>query len=135
MACNVEVENAPAIVANDEEAVKHAESDGRHREQVHGCDGLAVIAQEGEPALGGIGGPRSPPHPAGDAALGDLKAEHGEFAVDARSAPSGIVCHHFEDQLADLSGHRLSAHRLTRPGDDPPIQLKTGTMPAQDRVG
>ena len=53
MVGNVEVENAPPIMANDEdeEAVKHSEGDGRHGEEVHGGDGFAVIAQEGEPAL------------------------------------------------------------------------------------
>ncbi len=51
MAGDVEVKNTPPIMANDEEAVKHREGDGRHGEEVHGGDGFAVIAQEGEPAL------------------------------------------------------------------------------------
>jgi hypothetical protein len=32
MAGHVEMENAPPIVANDKEAIKHTEGDGGHRE-------------------------------------------------------------------------------------------------------
>ena len=135
MAGDVAVENAPPMVANDEETVKHTEGNGRYREEVHGGDGFAVIAQEGEPALGRLRGPRSVPHPAGDATLGDLKAEHDEFAVDARSAPRGVLGHHLEDQLADLFGHRPSADRLTHAGDEPPIKLETRPVPMHDGLG
>jgi hypothetical protein len=56
MAGDVEVENAAPIVGNDKEAIEHTEGDRGRREEVHGGDGFAVIAQEGEPALGGIRG-------------------------------------------------------------------------------
>jgi len=45
MAGHVEMENAPPIVANDKEAIKHTEGDGGHREEVHGRDGFAVVAE------------------------------------------------------------------------------------------
>ena len=41
---------APGVV-EDEEDVQHPKSDGRHREEVHRSDDVAVIAHEGEPAL------------------------------------------------------------------------------------
>jgi hypothetical protein len=94
-----------------------------------------VIAQEGKPTLRRVWASRSTSHPAREAALRDLKTEHDEFAVHAWSAPGGVLGHHFEYQLTDLFGHRLSADRLTHAGDQPPIKPKAGTVPAYDRIG
>src|SRR5919109_608315 len=38
-------------------------------------------------------------HPAGDASLGYVEAEHERFAVDAGSTPGWVLCHHPEDQI------------------------------------
>jgi hypothetical protein len=89
-----------------------------------------VIAQEGKPTLRRVRGSRSTPYPAGDAALRNLKTEHDEFAVNAWSAPGGILDHYFEYQLTDLFGHRLSADRLTHGGDQLPIKPNADTVPA-----
>src|SRR6266481_1702737 len=42
MARNIEMENAPAVMADDEEAVQKAESHGGYGKEVHRCDRLAV---------------------------------------------------------------------------------------------
>jgi hypothetical protein len=47
--CYTEVENAPLIVRDDKEGVKHAEGKLRNREEIHCSDGLAVIAQKRHP--------------------------------------------------------------------------------------
>jgi hypothetical protein len=52
MFCDVEVQDAPAVVSNDEEAVKHAKCDGRDGEEVHCCDRFPMVPEEGEPTLG-----------------------------------------------------------------------------------
>src|SRR5215510_16458885 len=39
------------------------------------------------PKQGWLGISRRPPHPAGDGSLGDLEAQHQQFAVNARRAP------------------------------------------------
>jgi hypothetical protein len=126
VAGNTVVKNAASIMTDDEEDVEHSEGDRRYREKVHGCNRFAVIAQEGEPALARIRQTRSTPHPAGDAALRNLKAQHEQFAVDARGTPDRILGHHFEDELANVLGHRFPARRLPRAGDELPIQLKAG---------
>jgi hypothetical protein len=42
-------------MGDDEEAVKHAEGKRRHREEVHCCNGLTMIAQKGSQRLAGSG--------------------------------------------------------------------------------
>ena len=46
MACDIEVQDVPAVMTDNEEAIEETESDRRYREEVHGCDCLAVIPQE-----------------------------------------------------------------------------------------
>ena len=49
MACDVEVQDAPAIMANNEEAVENTEGDRRNVEEIHGGDGFAMIAEKSQP--------------------------------------------------------------------------------------
>ena len=51
MACKVEVKNTPPIVADYEGNLKHPKHHSRYCEEVYGCDGFAVIAQEAKPTL------------------------------------------------------------------------------------
>ena len=104
MTRDIAVQNASSIMPNQKEDIQHVERECRHREEVHGGDGFAMIPQKGEPALPWFVGSRSPAHPAGDAALGNLEAEHDEFAMDARSSPGGILGHHSEDQTDGSPG-------------------------------
>src|SRR5215471_5447333 len=85
MLCDVEMHDAPAIVADDKEAVEDAEADRGHGEEVHGRNRFPVIRKKYAPALGwGIS--RNALHPAGDGFLGDIKAPHEQF-MHARRAP------------------------------------------------
>src|SRR2546422_2833397 len=52
ISCHVEAENPSPVVAYDKEAVQHAKGKRRYREEVHGCNCLAMIPQERQPALG-----------------------------------------------------------------------------------
>jgi hypothetical protein len=56
MTGDIEMQDAPSIMTDDEEAIQHAERDRGHGEKVHGCNGFPVIAQEGQPAFGWLGG-------------------------------------------------------------------------------
>ena len=47
------VENAPAIVGQDQKHVQNLKPDRRHREEVDGNQTLEMIFQEGSPGLGG----------------------------------------------------------------------------------
>jgi len=49
MACDVEVQDAPAIMANNEEAVEKSEGDRRNGDEIHGGDGFAMIAEKSQP--------------------------------------------------------------------------------------
>lgn len=44
---DVDVQDSATVMTDDEEAVQQAESDGWHSEEIHGCDGLVVISEEG----------------------------------------------------------------------------------------
>ena len=46
---------------------------------------------------------------AGDGALRDIKAEHSQFARDARCAPSGILGDHLEDEIAQWWGEQVAS--------------------------
>src|SRR5947209_19330387 len=49
---NVEMQNAPAMVFNREEAIYGSESKGRHREEVEGGNHLAMVVEKSEPLAG-----------------------------------------------------------------------------------
>src|ERR1019366_547933 len=64
IASQVMVKDPTPGVADDEEAVQNAEGQCRHREEVHRCDGLAMITKKNQPAPGGIGRSWGSPSPA-----------------------------------------------------------------------
>jgi len=99
---DVEMQDTPAIVTDDKEAVEHAEADRGHREEVHGRNRFPVIRKKHAPALGWLGVSRRPLHPAGDGPLGGIEAQHEQFTVNARSAPGWVLRHHTEDQLPNF---------------------------------
>lgn len=63
------------------------------------------------------------------------RSQHQEFPVNARGPPSGILGYHFEDEFADLFAHRPPPDLFTHAGDQPPIHLKTRTVPAHHGIG
>src|SRR5262252_296472 len=130
----VEMQDTPAIVADDKEAVEDAEADRGHGEEVHGRNRFPVIPKKGAPALGWLGIPRNSLHPAGDASLGYLEAQHEQFAVNARRAPGRVLCHHTEDQLPNFRRQFFPAELFSRLRDPTPVQAKTSAMPANDRL-
>ena len=93
----VEVKNSPPIMRDDKEAIENAEGECRHGEEVHRCDGFAVIAQERRPTLCRIGIPRRLAHPAQHGSLRNVEAEHLELAVNARRSPSRVLRDHAKD--------------------------------------
>ena len=44
MARDIEVQDTPAVMTDNEEAIEETESDRRNGEEIHGRDGFAVIA-------------------------------------------------------------------------------------------
>src|ERR1019366_8885053 len=48
---SVEMEDSPAVVADDEEAVEKAERSSGHREEIHRGDYLSMVLQERQPVF------------------------------------------------------------------------------------
>jgi hypothetical protein len=95
-----------------------------------------MIMKKCPPTLGGFSVSGCASHPAGDDAFGNLKAQHAEFAVNARSTLGGVLGNHLENQLAELFGNSLSAtHSLSRFAEDGPIQPECRAVPAGHRFG
>ena len=117
---DAEMQDTPAIVAHDKEAVEDTKADRGHGEEVHGRNRFPVIPKKGAPALGWLGIPRNWLHPAGDASLGYLEAQHEQFAVNARRAPGRVLRHHTEDQLPNFRRQLFPADLFSRLRDPTP---------------
>jgi len=99
---DVEMQDTPAIMADDKEAVEDTKGDRGHGEEVHGRDRFPMIRKKRAPALGRLGISRRSLHPAGDGSLRDIEAQHEQFTVNARRAPGFVLPHHTEDQLSNF---------------------------------
>src|SRR5216683_5050183 len=131
MTSDIEVQDAATVMADDEKAVEHTERERRDREEIHRCDGFAVIAKKRQPAVGGFWAPGCSPHPAGDARLRYLEAQHEEFAMDARCTPSWILRDHLEDQVTDLFGDSTAtADSFSHSAEHGPIQFEPSLVPS-----
>ena len=69
MLCDIEVQDTPTIVIDDEKTIEHAEGDRRNREEVHRGNRFPVIVEKGKPALGRLRISRCPFHPTRDRSL------------------------------------------------------------------
>jgi hypothetical protein len=78
-----------AVEPNDDEAIKHAEGERRHDEQVHRGDLWHMVAQKCPPALAR----RSavPLHVLRDGGLSDFEPKFQQLAMDAGSAPERAI--------------------------------------------
>jgi hypothetical protein len=71
--CDIEMQDAPTIVADDEEAVEHTERNRWHGEEVHRRNRFPMVSKEGEPTFGRVKISRRSFQPTGDRSLGELK--------------------------------------------------------------
>src|SRR6266478_717806 len=129
MASDIDVEDTPPVMADDKEAVENAERDRRDREEVHRCDRLAVILQEGQPALSRFRISGCTLHPPGDGSLRDLEAQHEKLAVDARSTAGWVFGNHLENQISDFLGESSPTNLFSDSGDQAPVQTKSASVP------
>src|SRR5664279_2059780 len=135
MASDVEVQDAAAIMTDDEEAVQNPKGESGDGEEIHGSDSFPMIAQKGQPALGGLRAFGRSFHPAGNGSFRHVEAEHQEFAMDARRTPTWIVSDHLKDQFTDLLGDpAATAHWFSYFAEHGPVQFESGSMPAHDGV-
>jgi hypothetical protein len=66
IASHVMVKDPTPVMADHEKAVQNAESQGRHSEEVHRCDRLAMITKKSQPALGQVRRSWCSPNPSRD---------------------------------------------------------------------
>src|SRR6266446_543020 len=129
MLCDIEVQDTPTVVTDDEKAIERAEGDRRNSEQVHRGNRFPVIAEKGKPALGRLRISRRPFHPTRDCSFRDIKAEHEKLAMDAWRSPGGVLNDHSEDQFLNLLRRLSSPDRLP----DLPVQPESCPVPTHHR--
>src|ERR1022692_319529 len=66
IASHVMVKDPTPVMADHEKAVQNAEGQGRHSEEVHRCDRLAMITKKSQPALGQVRRSWCSPNPSRD---------------------------------------------------------------------
>jgi hypothetical protein len=127
---HMEVQNATPVMGQHQKHLKDLETVGGHGEEVDGYQLFGVLLQECVPSL------RrrfvAVYHLFADAALTDVEAEFGQFAVDAGCTPTGILPAQFADQISDLAGNGRSSGSAV-PHLPGPEQTKVGTLAGYDR--
>jgi hypothetical protein len=122
--------NHPASgMVDDEPHVEKLEAQRRNDEEVHGCDGVLVVEQEGRPPLLMTRVGRTLREIARDGGQADREPELLEFALDLPRPPA-ILEREAVDQLSQLP-------RDPRPpgpasGESAPIEPEALAVPADD---
>src|SRR5215510_11700946 len=130
---HIEVQDLPASMLDDEEAMQQSERHRWYGEEVERNDHLAMILQEGQPALAGIPAEVDSPQVSSHGSLGDDETQFQEFSVNLGCTPSGILFRHLADQGANLLGDlRPATARSRMPA---PVETETSPMPADDGFG
>jgi hypothetical protein len=112
-------DSAP-IMRDHEKAVQHAKDQRRHGKEVHRSNGFTVIAQKRRPSLCRFRTPWRLPHPAQHGPLGNVEAEHPQFAMNARRTHVG-----FSATMRKVSSQQFNADALPAE-EEPGIALYLG---------
>src|ERR1700694_632435 len=94
-----------------------------------------MVAQEGCPTSRWLSIPGRLSHPAQDRSLGDFVSKHLQLAVDTRRTPSVVLHYHAKDEFAQRLRCRFPAGSGVGTRDPFPVQLESGTMPANHGLG
>ena len=117
-------------VPQDQQSVQQPKRDRRDQEQIHRCDTVGMIAQEGLPAL------RrrlpSPGHVLRNCSLSDIDAELEQLAVYPRRSPKRICDAHLANEAANV--RCCLRPTSVRSGLPAPMGPETCAMPAQQRL-
>src|SRR5882724_6581519 len=135
MLCDIEVQDTPTVVTDDEKAIEQAEGDRRNSEEVHRGNRFTVITEKGKPVPGRLRISRRPFHPTRDRSLRDITAEHEKLAMDAWRSPGGVLNDHSENQFLNLLRRLSSPDRPPDLGDQLPVQTESGPVATHHRFG
>lgn len=111
---DVEVQDAPAIMSDHEEAIQHAEAERGNSEEVHRRNHFAMITRECFPLFASIALFRNTPYPARDCLLRHVESEFQEFAVNARCTPGRVLRCHLKNEFTNVSADAGAADFATR---------------------
>ena len=135
MLCDIEVQDTPTVVPDDEKAIERAEGDRRNSEEVYRGNRFPVIAEKGKPAPGRLRISRRPFHPTRDRSLRDIKAEHEKLAIDAWRAAHVEFSTTIRKPFLNLLRRLSSPDRPPDLGDQLPVQTESGPVPTHHRFG
>jgi hypothetical protein len=132
---DIEVQDAPTIVTDDEKAIERAEGDRRNSEEVHRGNRFPVITEKGKPALGRLRIASCPFHPTRDRSLRDIKTEHEKLTMDAWRSPRWVLNDHPEYQFLNLLRSLSSSGAPPDLGDQLPVQTESAPVPTHHGFG
>jgi len=132
---DIEMQDAPTIVTDDEKAIEHAEGDRRNSEEVHRGNRSPVIAEKGKPALGQLRISRCPFHPTRDRSLRNIKTEHEKLAMNAWRSPRWVLNNHPENQFSNFVRCLSSPDGPPDFGDQLPVQAESCLVPTHHGFG
>ena len=133
MLSDIEMQHLATTVFQHDEHEQHPHGDRRHREEIDGYQLTEVVVKKRLPRLSRW--PAESSENSGDGALGDLDAEHLQFAVNSRRTPQRIGSYHPFDQPANLdSRRRPAAPSAVHLGQACPEPAKALPLPPDDRV-
>jgi len=113
---HIEVQNAPPIMGDDEEAVQCAEGKRRRGEEIHRGYCFTMVVQKRRPSLCRLRISGHSSHLAQSRPLRDIETEHLQLAMNARRAPGAIFGDNAEDELTQFPVHAFSTCTLAMPG-------------------
>jgi len=131
MTRDIEVQNPSATVFDDKEAVKQPKRCGRHGKEVERNSDLLMVLQKRKPLLTRIAAPAQTTQVSRDRSFGYDEAQFLYFAMDPRRSPRGIFG---SNPLNDFPYFLVNLWPpSTTMRTPPPVQTKTGTVPAHYR--
>jgi len=131
---DIEMEDPASTMFDDEKTIQDSEGEGRHGEEVHGRNGIAVIAKKSRPAFASVVGRGQAPEIAGDGAFREVEAEFQKLTVNSGSAPAGILVRHPSDETLNL-GINLWPGQALWTRSKAPEQPKASPMPGNHGFG
>jgi len=95
MLCDIDVQDTPTVVTDDEKAIERAEGDRRNSEEVHRGNRFTVITEKGKPSQNSGG-----------------RTAMSLISKSARVLANHRVLSHFPRTIAKVTGKHISHRRL-----------------------